>query len=796
MSFINRHHALITAFCFSLGLIAAYHFLQAFSPFMVRLALILSLVSLIFAYFFLNKLFYPLALLTLFLGGLNFGLNHFAFFPKDHLLLQDWQKATAIKGFISQTEYRKDGRHRYHFDCQAILIDSLWQKSSGKVLLQQQESHFQLKHGQRLLIKASLELPPLPGNPGEFNYRRYLNFQSIFFQAKIKADQVQVLPGNKGNFIFTKLLVPLRQKINDIIQSHIPEPTSDLVQALILGERQNLDRQLYKKFQTTGIAHVLAISGLHVGFVLLVFVLLFGFFPVTYRQKYLLAFLFLILFVALVNFKAPVVRATLMAILYFGLKEMGRKPSGLNILGLAAFLILLFDPDQLFQPGFQFSFAAVGGILFGYPHLQQLLTWKPKKHLLQKLNHWIVQPLLVSLAAVLATLPLTWWYYGTIQTGAVFINLIIIPLMGLIVILSLILILLGLFNFPILLGLGALIHFIFLVVKSMISQLASCPFVQVQIGHPVLVVVLLVGILILYLYQIHDRKSWSKIVVLLLLVILTFNLKLHHPLRVIFINVGQGDGSLVQLPNGSNVLIDGGENRPWFNAGERYLKPLLQYFGIKHIKYAIATHAHTDHFGGFLTVLQHFKVDTLVINAYPDQTKSYLKLISLAKQRGVPIKTVKRGQMLNMGQNLRCYILHPFGPFNKREKHNGSEVNNSSVVLKLSFGQSGFLFTGDAQNEAEKELQSFGPLLHSSVLKVGHHGSATSTSIPFLNLVSPQFAVISVGAKNKFGHPSAQTLIRLQESRIPALRTDRLGAIIFESDGKELRLINWRKWLN
>jgi len=796
MHFINRHHALITALCFSLGLIVAYHFLRLINPFLLQLGFVISLALLFLTYFSLNKLFYPLALVTIFLGGLSAGLNHFAFFPNDHLLLKDWKKATAIKGWISQAEYRKDGRHRYRFECQALLVDSLWEMAHGKVLLYLKGSDFQLKYGQQLLIKTKLELPPLPANPGDFNYRRYLNFQDIFFQARINEDQLQIIAENKGNFFVSKFLIPLRKKIRTIIQNQLPEPTSDLVQALILGERQNLDRRLYSQFQRTGIVHVLAISGLHVGFVLLVFVLLFGLFPVTYRQKYLMAFLFLALFVALVNFKAPVVRASLMAMLYFCLKEWGRRPSGLNILGLAAFIILLFDPDQLFQPGFQFSFAAVSGILFGYPHLRQLFPWKPQRQALRKLNQWIVQPLLVSLAAVLATLPLTWWYYGAIQTGAVFINLIIIPLMGMIVILSLLLVLLGFFQLPVLTGLGWLIHLIFMFVKAMIGQLAKWPFVQSQVGHPSLVLVLLVCLLIFYLYQIHDRKSWSKIAVLLLLIVLTLNSNHHHPLRLIFVNVGQGDGCLVQLPDGNNILIDGGENRPWFNAGERYLKPLLNYFAIRRIKYVIATHAHTDHFGGFLTVLRQFKVDTLVVNTYPDKTKSYLQLLALAKQNGIPIKTVKRGQMLNAGQRLRCYILHPYGSFSKLKKHNGSEVNNSSVVLKLSFGQTAFLFTGDAQKQAEQALQSYGPFLHSSVLKVGHHGSSTSTSEDFLNLVTPQFAVISVGKQNKFGHPSKIILSRLGYKKIPVLRTDHFGAIIFESNGQEIKLVNWRKWLN
>ena len=796
MAFLNRHHALITAFCFASGLLLAYHFLAIFVGPLLFYLLIFCIAWLICSFLFFQRLFYYSALLAFFLAGLNMGLLHFASFKPDHLIFKPWQKAKGFQGWISATQYRKDGRNQYVLECQAIQIDSTWLPVQGKILLWHKDKHFRLQYGQCVRIQSHLQLPPLPANPGAFNYRRYLNFQDIFFTSYVHSGQIKIQPGMKGRLFKRLFLIPLKNRLRQIIDQNIPEPTNNLVQALILGERQNLDRQTYLQFQKTGIVHVLAISGLHVGFVLLLFVTLFSFLPVSYRQKYFFAFIFLGLFVALVNFKAPVVRASLMALLYFGLKELQRRPSNLNILGLAALLILLFDPDQLFQAGFQFSFAAVGGILFGYPHLKRWFHFPTRNSFTDLFTKWVWQPALVSFAAVLATLPLTWWYYGTIQTGAVFINLFIIPVMGLVVILSLILMLAGLLKLPLLKGLGLIIHYIFLATKTVIHLCAQWPFVQIKVGHPSIVMIFLAILATYFLYQSYKRLALMKGLLILFLLFLYSQFKMSNHLRVTFVDVGQGDACLVQLPSGINILVDGGQRHSWFDAGERYLKPLLDYFAIKRLRYVVATHAHNDHYGGLLTILKNFKVDTLVISPYVDKSKGYLTFLEQAKIKQIPIKVVRRGNQLNLGSDVRAYVLHPFGRFNKVSNHSGSEINNSSVVIKLCFGSTAFLLTGDVQKDVEQALQTFGPLLQSTVLKAGHHGSNTSSTLPFLLFVKPRFAVISVGVKNKFGHPSQIVLKRFKHSGIPALRTDRFGAIVFESDGKAVKVINWRKWLN
>ncbi|NOX89543.1 MAG: DNA internalization-related competence protein ComEC/Rec2 [Calditrichaeota bacterium] len=795
--FFRRNPALSVFLAFALGIAVSWHFLFSLNSARLLFAVLLLSLGLIISYFWLKRFFWFLYFFFVLASGIFLGYEHFAFYKSDHLLTQPLRRAKAFVGWVQSAEYRANGKHRYVIECEQIQIDSLLKPASGKIILFQREKAARLKYGQRLLVNSVLEMPPLPSNPGEFNYRRYLNFRGIFFQTRVKRSDFRILPGTKGNPFQRRVVNPLRNKIRQVIDRNLPQPTNDVVKALILGERQDLDRRIVRQFQTTGVVHVLAISGLHVGFILLIFLTFLGFFPLSHKWRYILSFVLLGMFVALVNFKAPVVRASLMAVLYFGINLTQRRASALNILGVAGLIILIFDPDQLFQAGFQFSFAAVGGILYGYPELKKIVRWKPGSGVIaQKANRWIVQPGLVSLAAVLGTLPLTWWYYGSLQLGAVFINLLIIPLIGLLVMLAFFFVILALTGVPLVSGLAVIIHLLLRLILQVIRFFSRFDWVQLQVPHPAPFVIFLTVLFILLLFRLRKPAVRFYALGILLLILIFVQPQPLNRLRVTFIDVGQGDACVVQLPGQKVLLIDGGEKNPWRDAGERNVVPLLKYYGIKRINYVIATHAHTDHFGGLSAVLKNFTIDTLVLSPYPDSTKSFLKFVALAKQERIPVIYAYRGRRLNSGEKTRCYVLHPFGNFTKSRNHGGREVNNSSVVLKIVYGNTSFLFTGDAQKDAELAMLSYDRFLKSNVLKLGHHGSSTSSGDAFLAAVKPEFGIISVGKNNKFSHPSPKVLRSLRQKKIPSLRTDRLGAVVFESDGQGVNLINWRLWLN
>ncbi len=783
---------------FSAGIVAGYLFLESLRLDWLVAVVIFFAVSSLVLHFARSRYFLTGIFPFIFLLGMCSIYLSLAAFPSKHLINADYNSVSACEGWISEAHYKEDGKHKYVLESSRIEIDSVWRAAQGKILLYQGKLNGRLQYGDRLRIYGPPERPPLPANPGGFNYRRYLQHNKIYFTKYIddKADCIR-LDGKAGSLWQRKIIQPLRTHLLDLLGRHLQMPTRHIVKALILGERQDIDREIIKDFQRSGVVHVLAISGLHVGFILMIFLLFFSFLRLSYKPKIILSLLLLFLFVALVNFKAPVVRASLMAAFYFSSKMMERRVNALNVIAGAGIVILAFEPQQLLMPGFQFSFCAVGAILYGYPKLDQLLPgFKQTNKIKSIMNSYLRQPFLVSAAAVIGTLPLTWVYYGSLQIGALLINILIIPLIGGFVMLSFLLITIGSIGFFAADGLAHLLHLYLQFILKIISLFAELPFVQIKLQHPSVPVLLLTIVAVFLLFNLNKRIRLIYFAVVLLLIISFSNQWLGTPekkLRVTFAGVGQGDGVVIEFPNNDVAVIDAGDRKFTFDAGERYMIPLLEYYGIKHIKYLVGTHWHSDHIGGFLSILQQIKVDTVIFSDYSGKTKLYHRIIAEAQKRNIPVVRRNRGGQLHVGDNCRFYLLHPDSEHYRGDRFSGAEVNNSSIVGKVCYGNTSFILTGDLEKSAERSLYNYGEFLKATVLKVGHHGSKTSTSQEFLNLIRPTYAVVSVGARNRFKHPSSKTLQRLKMNRVHPLRTDHFGALIFESDGREIKLVNWRR---
>jgi len=780
---------------FASGLILGRLFLQQIRlPHLISACLILFLLSL-FGHFWFKRYFAYFYFPLLVLAGALYLYLRLAFFPVTEARAFPLHKINAFSGEISRCRIAENGKNRYWLRLHWLRVDSLRQKADGKVLLLQAKGLPPLKYGDELTVKTGLALPALPDNPGQFNYRRYLQLKGIFFSAYLTKNHYQITGRKPGSFFQRTLLIPLRRHILQAAARYLPQPTRGVVQAIVLGQRQNLDRGLVKNFQLTGIVHVLAISGLHVGFILLVLLLLFGILRLPFRLKIFLSLLCLFLFAALVDFKAPVVRATLMASFYYLAKLSERDVPALNIIAAAGLLILLVQPQQILQPGFQFSFAAVFGILYGYPRIKNYFPLKIGNSKIRfRANRWLLQPALVSFTAALGTVPLTWYYFGTLQTGAILTNVILIPLVGVFVILAFLFIAVSFGAAGLTGGMGVLVHSFFMLILKLNRWFAAQPFMQIHLAHPnALSLLLLYLIVFLFLNLQHRLYIWYLALTVLFLLFIQSGVFSISRLKVTFVNVGQGDGCIVQFPQGDVLVVDAGDRKFGFNAGKRDMLPVLRYYGIRHIKYLLGTHEHSDHIGGFLTLLDKIKVDTLILTAYPGYSKLYARLLKKAKEKDVALVYKRRGQQLNVGLECRVYFLHPYGNFVQGKNFSGQEVNNSSLVCKIVYGKTALLLTGDLERTAEPALFTYGSFLKSTLLKVAHHGSKTSSSTHFLTLVQPRYSVISVGRHNKYFHPSRKTIQRLKAMHARPLRTDHLGAVVFESDGRKLRLVNWRK---
>jgi len=798
MDHIKNFHSVPSLYfflLFSLGITLCWFLGDIFSltPLLIFFALVFT--SLYF-FFKTDKGFFSVVLFLFVISGfIRMWLALFSISPAEmHMFNSDY---SAFQGTVIDTDFRDAKSNIYVLACEKIFIKNEPFPASGLIVINQGTYKQSFKYGDVLKINGRPGMPTLPSNPGEFNYRRYLQLNDKFFYLRLEREAVITkISSAKGNFLQREIFNPVRNVIRKTVDNNLSGYSPSIVKALVLGERGNLDKGVIYDFQKTGVIHVLAISGLHVGFIALILQFGLALMRVPKKPAMVITIVFLLLFAALVNFKAPVVRASLMMGFYYLSKFINRPQKPLNVIALAGIVILSVQPEQLLLPGFQYSFSAVFGLIYGTEKLNHLFPFfKFDGHISAFLNTYVRTPFVGSLSAILATFPLTWYYFGSIQSGAIVANLFIIPYIALILFLSILFVCFSWFPlFPVA-GIAILIDFLIDIMIKSISGFAQLPFIQVQTGHPQILYLALAVVMIFLLFNIrYSSARLGLIGVLIIAAALIFSSQfIPGKLKLTFINVGQGDATLLQFPNKKTALIDAGNKGFGFDAGERYVDPVLKYYGLQKIDYLIASHPHSDHIGGFEFILNNYSVDTLVLNAFHMDSKLYKSIIKLAVEKKVFIKNSSAGDMIHADQCTRLYVLHPTKPFEYGEANSGEKINNSSLVIKLVYGKSSILLNGDAETGAEQAMLKYGSFLDCDLLKVGHHGSRTSSSDFFLDQAKPEQAVISVGRRNKFKHPSPETILKYTRRHIPVFRTDHSGAVVFESDGRRLIRYNWRE---
>ena len=402
-------------------------------------------------------------------------------------------------------------------------------------------------------------------------------------------------------------------------------------------------------------------------------------------------------------------------------------------------------------------------------------------------------PFLVSCSATLGTLPLTWYYYGFIPLYAAFANLFIIPLTGLLLLLIIFLLLLAPISSYVAFGISGVFLIVYKFLVHIVSIFSSFPLVSVDCAIPPPLFV--IGLIILLFLFFHIYRKIPRAIFLPLLLILSIFMILPDPpgfaLRTAFLDVGQGDATVLKFPNKNTMLIDAGNKSRRWDTGSQIIVPYLLDQNIQHLNYIVLSHPHNDHLGGMMGVLSRITVDTVVTTMYNYRSRSYQSLLKFCDLHNIPVRYVKKGDLLYPDSDCRVYILHPDTQFIHKMEQDGSTCNNSSIVLKIVYGRNSLLFTGDAEIMAEKSIIAYGKLLKSEILKIGHHGSITSTSGPFLNEIQPICAVISVSENNRFNHPSPITLERIIMCSPRVYQTKHDRAVLFDIYPEIIKKISW-----
>lgn len=659
---------------------------------------------------------------------------------------------------------------------------------SGNALLYFQNADHSIARGDTLTSRGILVAPDGERNPGEFDYRRYLYRKGIvaLFYAGQK-DTVRVRRIRSPGWYRIMLDVP-RLRASALFDRYLTDArVTALTKALILGLRGELDPEIREGFAAVGIVHLLAVSGLHVGFVAAFVLILCRAFGLKRDAAQNVLFVVLPFYAGVTGFKPPVVRATLMALLYLLGKRLQREVDRFNILAAAATILLLFRPFDLFDAGFQLSFLAVFSIAYFYPKMRRSWTvpmrWQTKTGL--RPLRWAWELLLVSVAAQLGTLVPVALHFERIPLAAVFSNLVFVPLVQMWVICGFVLLLVGAFSGWAAGWVSAAVMGFGEATLSLVERLASSGWIQLQVpGYPLWFWLLAGGAVWLFVEAWMARKrGWMAVALLLFLNGLVWQrVATDRHLKIAFLDVGQGDATVFLREGGNAVLVDAGPRSSRFDAGARTVVPYLKRRHIRQIEAIFLTHPHADHAGGVSAILTHFPVKRIYVTQ-ETVWDSLCNIYPLCDSMGVEIDTLSAGAAGVLLENLAYQV---FSPFSFMFSDSTLDENSRSLVLKFTGEGWSVLLCGDADVRTESSLLPLDTLLQSTVLKAGHHGSITSSSVPFLRKVRPAVAVLSVGKWNRFGHPHPVVIKRLEDLGAEVLRTDRLGALVFRAEGDSL----------
>jgi len=630
----------------------------------------------------------------------------------------------------------------------------------------------------KILARGDFILPKKATNLGQFDAESYYSLKNIAGILYVnKSSDIKILSKDRG---IIKTAIDVKNHILDLFRLTLPNDQANLLGSILFGSKASpVSQETVENYRKSGVVHLLVASGNRISILLGICFFLQKFFNLSGFSTSVFATALIWLFTFMAGWGPSILRATVMGQISILGGIFDKDKDFYNTLCASAFIILTFVPKLLFDVGFQLSFAATWSFVYIAPVISKLLEDKIPKFWADSFS--------IAFSPYLATLPLNLFYFSTLSFVGIFANMVIVPLAEIITTMGFIFSVMLLFLKPIAQVFSYMLSAMLLIMDFLVGIFANLPFSFGSFGSFNIFFVL--GYYAILVYNVEKikmdkfcfrKKNFLRFSFVFFLVFLFFGLAssfAQKNLEMTVLDVGQGDSIFLSLPDGQNILIDAGPPK----VGKNVVIPFLRKNGINKLDLAILTHAHDDHVGGYPFVLKNIKVEKVFDPGVPHTSSWYINFLKLVKDKNIKYYNPRGGEFVDFGKT-KMYILAPYDPIDT------SDLNNSSIVTRFVYGNTSFLLMGDAPTMVENQIILHNYPLKSDVLKVGHHGSRYSTGVDFLDKVAPKIAIISVGAHNRYGHPSKRVIDLLESKNIKIYRTDLNGSVKVISDGENIKV--------
>ncbi len=643
-------------------------------------------------------------------------------------------------------------------------------------------------------VGAVVYIPDGAMNTDTFDYSRHLKSDDVFFQGEINLENLAVIRTNRDKISYK--WEKFRQKCISFFDM-FPSDESAVLKAFVLGDKSCLTPEIKESFSGSGLSHILAVSGLHVSLFIVALAELLKIFETSRKKQIVASILGSVFFVFFTGASVSALRAGVMGVMALVAKLIYRRADSMTVLSMVAALFCLFNPNVIYDASFMLSFGATAGILIFFESISTFFAPAYLKFKDRKLLHKHLKAFFdvssVGIAAQMFIIPILVRMFNGFSVMSVISTVTISALLMPALIGGILFCMLSFISANVAAPFGGMV---FVAAKIMIAVskfFGGFTFSKVIFGKVTPFLVLLYSTAVaFFIFAVRKDKLKSLVslmcTALLTLVYLINSYMNYNIAQVSFINVGQGDCTLIKAPGNCDVLVDAGGYAQSETTGEYVIYPYLIKNGVYDIEYVILSHLHADHIVGLYDLMDLMKIKNIVISRAEADTEDGQKILSKAYNLGIPITYFEHGDVIFLNEDIKISAIAP----DKKQLEISDNDNDKSLVARLDYGENSFLFTGDITSETEKYILHYYPdMIEADVLKVAHHGSEESTCEEFINAVNPEYAYIPVGKNNSFGHPSGDVLERLRD--VEVYRADRNRDVTFYFNDENIKGIKYSK---